>query len=207
MEIRRSMMLATCATAFLVASPAAGQEIGVLKGLNSANIQFGGDGAAASADPRHGIVGGKYLSHVIRGPVAIELDVLMAMKGTEFEFGQSDAGKAKLLYLDFPLLARLNIPVSGAARLHLIAGPSFNFKLSGTFDREGSAADDRIKVYETALVVGGGATVNRFRIDARYGLGLTDIAKEADFTARNRVVSVLVGVVLKKEPERPAGSR
>ena len=150
------------------ARPASAQEIWFLKGLSSATISFGGDEANASADARQGIVGGKYLSHAVLGRLALELDALIAIKGTEFDFGQGDAGTAKLTYLGVPLLARVNFAVSDAARVHLIAGPSFNFKLSGTFDREGSAADDRVRTYETALVVGGGVTLNRLRIDARY---------------------------------------
>jgi hypothetical protein len=47
-------------------------------------------------------------------------------------------------------------------------------------------------------VIEGGVTVNRLRLEARYGWGLTDIVNQdnpgVDFSAKNRVFSILVGV-------------
>ena len=87
---------------------------------------------------------------------------------------------------------------SAPVGVHLLAGPSFNFKVSEKFDPEDAAdADDSIETLETALVFGGGVHMGAFRVDLRYGIGLTNIVKDSAsdgfITGKNRVFSILVG--------------
>ena len=80
-----------------------------------------------------------------------------------------------------------------------MVGPSFNFKISEKFEENGVEIDndeDGIEGVETALVFGGGVHVGGFRVDLRYGIGLSNIIKDSEiegFTGKNRVFSILVG--------------
>jgi len=180
-----------------VATPSrtSAQDLGVLVGFNSANVDFDVAGVNVNVDPRSGFVGGLWFNQPLMDGFSVEIDGLVSMKGTAFNF-DGDSGKIKLTYFDIPVLARANLPGSGPVRIHLLGGPSFNFKLSESFEPEEDQSEDQVEAFETALVVGGGVTVSRLRIDARYGFGLTNIAKDEDedFTAKNRVFSILFGI-------------
>ena len=200
----RSVWIVLMLAAIWVATPRpASAQVGVLVGLNSANVNFeekSGSSVNISGDRRSGFVGGLSFNVPVQPMFSVELDALFAQKGTQFTFsggGQSDTGKLKLNYVDIPVLGRINLPGSGPARIHLLLGPSFNFKVSEKFDPEENNDKDQIETFETAFVIGGGLTVNRFRVDVRYGLGLsnilTDDAGGNEVTGKSRVFSILVG--------------
>jgi len=133
---------------------------------------------------------------------SVELDALFAQKGTKFtatERGFTDTGKIKLNYVDIPVLGRINLSGSGPVGVHLLVGPSFNFKVSEKFDPEDQGStEDQFEKMETAVVIGGGVHVSRFRVDLRYGVGLSNIVKDKAsdglFTGKNKVFSILVGI-------------
>ena len=180
-------------------SPAAAQP-GVLVGYNLANVNFDfASIASIQADPRSGFVGGFSYNQPVRDQFSVEFDALVAMKGTEFDFGGVDVGKAKLTYLDIPVLARGSFPAGGSTRVHVLAGPSFNFKLNASFEPGDDEDDDGTEAFETAIVVGGGVMFTIFRIDARWAWGLTNIIEESgdELTGKNRVFSLLFGVELR----------
>jgi hypothetical protein len=167
--------------------------------VNSSNVDFESEGITLNADSKVGFVGGLTFNHAASDMFGVEADAVVSMKGTKFDFGGGEKGTMTLTYLDIPVLARINIP-AGTNRVHRLLGPSFNFKLHESFDHdEDDEGDSGIKAFETALVFGGGVTANRFRIDARYGLGLTSFTDEdeEEFTAKNKVFTVLVGVELR----------
>lgn len=171
----------------------ASAQMGVLVGLNSANVSLDPEPDDFKTGSRTGFVGGLSFNVPLQDRFSVELDALFAQKGTKLS-APGETQEVKLNYLDIPVMGRINMSGSGPARLHLLIGPSFNFKLSEKFDPEEGNEDDQFEKFETALVIGGGVTVSRFRIDLRYGLGLSNIIKdEEDFTGKNRVFSVLVG--------------
>jgi outer membrane protein with beta-barrel domain len=197
------MIRSVCVTCVLVAlssiavpSTAAAQAPGVLVGYNSANINFEATGLTVSADSRSGFIGGFTYNQPVQDMFSVEFDALVSMKGTQFDFGGGDKGTARITYLDVPVLARGTFPSSGTVRAHVLAGPSFNFKINTKFE---PAGEDDSEAFETALVFGGGVTVNIFRVEARYGWGLTNIIKDPgeDLTGKNRVFSILFGVELR----------
>jgi len=81
--------------------------------------------------------------------------------------------------------------------VHLLFGPSFNFKVSEKFDPEENDTEDQFEKMETALLIGGGVHVSKFRVDLRYGIGLSNIIKDSAsdgfLTGKNKVFSILVG--------------
>ena len=206
MKLRSARIVLVLASIWLAIPSTASAQVGVLVGLNMANVSFEAEdesGITISGDRRNGFVAGLSFNLPLQDIFSVEVDALFAQKGTEFtfsEFGQTDIGKIKLNYLDIPVLGRINLPSSGTTRVHLLVGPSFNFKIDEKFEENGEESDndeDQIETLETALVFGVGVSVNRFRVDLRYGLGLsnilTDNATDGELTGKNRVFSILVG--------------
>lgn len=140
-----------------VATPSrtAAQDLGVLVGFNSANVDFDFAGVNVNVDPRSGFVGGLWFNQPLMDGFSVEIDGLVSMKGTAFNF-DGDSGKIKLTYLDIPVLARVNLPGSGPVRIHVLGGPSFNFNLSESFEPGDDQDEDSVETFETAVVVGGG---------------------------------------------------
>jgi hypothetical protein len=167
---------------------------GFLVGFSSANVDFSSEGFDVSADSRNGFVGGLTFTRLVQNALGYEVDALVTMKGTSFDFPGEGTAKLRVTYLDIPVMARAAIPIAPATRVNLFAGPSFNFKL--TSSSEPDEGDENVKPFEFGLVVGGGVTVARFRIDVRYGWGLSNIADDSDdeFTAKNRAFMFLVGM-------------
>ena len=198
MKVRAAAIVLVLAVIGLATPSTASAQVGVLVGLNMANIDFdaGSTGLTISGDRRTGFVGGVSFNLPLQDIFSVELDALFAQKGTKFNF-DGDIGKAKLDYVDIPVLGRINLPGSGPARVHLLVGPSFNFKVSEKFEPDEDNDEDQFEKMETALVFGLGVTVTRFRVEGRYGLGLsnilTDDAGGGEVKGKNRVFSILVG--------------
>lgn len=204
MKFRAGAIVLVLAVIGLATPTTASAQVGVLVGLNIANVNF--DVADTSlninGDSRTGLVAGLSFNIPVQSMFSVEVDALFAQKGTEFTLAESgfiDTGKIKLNYVDVPVMARFNLSGSAPVGVHLLFGPSFNFKVSETFDPEDeSGLEDQFETMETALVVGGGVHVSVFRIDLRYGVGLSNIIKDSVtdgfFTGKNKVFSILVGL-------------
>ena len=204
MTIRSTATVFVLVAALGMAIPStASAQVGVLVGLNVANVNFDATDSSLSikGDSRTGLVAGLSFNMPIQDMFSVEVDALFAQKGTKFtatESGFTDSAKIKLNYVDIPVLGRINVNGSAPVGVHLLIGPSFNFKVSEKFDPEDAAEpEDSIEKMETALVFGGGVHAGNVRVDLRYGVGLSDIVKDSAsdgfFTGKNRVFSILVG--------------
>jgi len=181
------------AVIWLATPSTASAQVGLLVGLNSANLKIDPE-EAVKPDSRTGFVAGLSFNVPVQDIFSVELDALFAQKGAKFSEG-GDIFKVKLNYVDIPVLGRVNLPGSGPVGVHLLVGPSFNFKVSEKFDPDEGSVEDQVKKMETTLVIGGGVHVSRFRIDLRYGLGLSNIEKDSGSDkVTNRVFSILVGI-------------
>jgi hypothetical protein len=186
-------------------TPAMAQdEVGVLAGVNSANVNFESEMFTIEGDSRTGFAAGLYWTRALQGALGVEVDALFAQKGVSLPasvFGNDIA--LKVSYLDIPVLARYSRLATTSVGFQAYIGPSFNLKLGDTIEVNGieQEEDSGIESFETAVVFGGGVAFGRVRVDARYGLGLTSLADAADaeFAAsvKNRVFSVLVGFRLR----------
>ena len=190
------------ATIWVATPSTASAQVGVLVGLNMANVNFDVTDTSVSVkgDSRTGLVGGLSFNFPIQDMFSVELDALFTQKGTKVSFterGFTDTTKVKLNYLDIPVLGKINLNGSAPVGVHLLVGPSFNFRLSEKFDPDEDNDEDQFEKMETALVVGGGVHVSKFRVELRYGIGLSNIIKDSAsdgfLTGKNKVVSILVG--------------
>jgi hypothetical protein len=84
----------------------------------------------------------------------------------------------------------------------VFAGPSFGWKIKAKLKLE-SGGDitekdlENIKNIDLGIVVGvGGVVFNRFTFDMRYDFGLVSINETEDITEKNRVASIMIGILL-----------
>ena len=190
------------ATIWVATPSTASAQVGVLVGLNMANVNFDVTDTSVSVkgDSRTGLVAGLSFNVPIQEMFSVEVDALFAQKGTKVSFTESgftDSSKVKLNYVDIPVLGKINLNGSAPVGVHLLFGPSFNFKVSEKFDPEEDDIEDQFEKMETALLIGGGVHVSNFRVDLRYGIGLSNIIKDSAsdgfLTGKNKVFSILVG--------------
>lgn len=192
-------------------SPALAQErhVGLKVGVNVASNVFEGQTAGEYDGRRLGMIAGGFAVLPVGGPLAVQIEALYSQKGSKLSLEGTEIEAAlELNYLDFPLLARFQVPGSGTTRFHAFVGPSLGYRISArskltdyTFDfAEGSSEniEDDVKRFDLGLVAGAGADIGRrFVVDARYSWGLGSLSKDdpdENFTIKNRVLSVMAGV-------------
>jgi hypothetical protein len=202
MKVRAAAIVLVLAVIGLASPSTASAQVGVLVGLNVANVNFDVTDTSVSVngDSRTGLVAGLSFNVPIQDMFSVEVDALFAQKGTKVSFTESgftDSSKVKLNYVDIPVLGKINLNGSAPVGVHLLFGPSFNFKVSEKFDPEENDTEDQFEKMETALLIGGGVHVSKFRVDLRYGIGLSNIIKDSAsdgfLTGKNKVFSILVG--------------
>lgn len=202
-----SMLVFLGVVSAAAAASAQERDAGVVVGLNVSNVDFNVEDASVSLGNRGGFIIGGFFNQVVRQAFSVEVDALISMKGSSLSAGRNKFD-LNLTYLDLPVLARYNIPVSGGPRIHLFAGPSFDFKLRATASASGSTpfeinedVGDDIKAFEVGLVFGGAVRIHeRAHLDVRYARGLTSIARgleDVDGSAKNKVFSVMVAFRIK----------
>ena len=121
--------------------------MGVLVGLNMANVNFDAEDSSfdINGDRRTGFVGGLSFNMPVQDIFSVEVDALFAQKGAEFNLSVgsfTESVDVKLDYVDVPVMGRINLGGSGPARVHLLLGPSFNFKISEKFEQDGVEIDN-----------------------------------------------------------------
>jgi hypothetical protein len=190
-------------------SPALAQErhLGLKAGANFSSLEFEGDTTAEYNERKFGFIGGGFAVLPLSGPLAVQIEALFSQKGAELSVDDDDlVFTLELDYLDFPVLARVNVPASGSTQLHVFAGPSFGYRMgarskasSNQFDfAEGQIVNIErdVRRFDTGLVAGAGADVGRrLVVDARYSWGLKNAFKEdSNGVFKNRVLSIMAGV-------------
>ena len=200
--IRPAALVFVFSALWTPAASAQNVQAGVKFGVNFANLSFEENDDTEELETRKGILAGGFVAWPVTPSFAVQTEALYSQKGATMS-EQGVTGALELDYLDFPILARFSTSPSPAARVHLYAGPSFNFNLrartKATFEGETSEQDfsDDIKSFDTALVVGGMVEVNRLMFEGRYSWGLTNIDKEdgsSDPTVKNRTLSFTAGL-------------
>jgi len=201
--VTRIFVVAIVLGIVLVPGAAAAQTIqgGIQGGVTFStltNLDSVGDvGAPLDVGHRTGVVIGPFVTFPITRIVALQLEALYAMKGATTTVG-TNVTKARLGYLDFPVLIRL--ATSSTERVYFVFGPSLNINLSAqTIDEPpGTSLDvkDQTRDNEFGLVLGAGVTFKPFLVEGRYSAGLTNVADAPQLreSIRNRSFSMLVGV-------------
>ena len=202
-----SVVLALLVTA-VSAVPAAAQvndwPITLKAGLNISNLAFD-TAIGVSPDSRTGMLAGVSFSQPIRNGFSTQFEALVTQKGAKLDAFDVFGGtfKARLTYLEIPALARYAVRLNDRSNFHVLAGPSFSFKLSDsqTLDDEdvGETFGVDVAGFDFGFVFGGALEVQKWIVDARFTLGLTNVndgseAFPSDIVeAKNRTFSLSLG--------------
>lgn len=193
-------LIACCVGALLaVPVPVAGQRgPHLVAGAVAAGIAERPDPWVPGPDYRHrrGIVVGAGMQRQLRGRLAVAPELLFAAKGVGVEGGDA---RLRFGYLQFPLLLRQGIPVTGAVQPYITAGPvvsvllhcTYNNGLGGEPCDSRFAPDDTYRDLDVGLLVGGGLQLGRLGFALRYEHGVRNIAQGSG-EVRNRALLVVL---------------
>lgn len=183
---------------------AQGLKYGIKAGVNFANQEFKEQGFSFSPKSVTSFHIEGLIDYGINSSFSIQPGLALSGKGFRIE---SDGVKAKtdLMYVEVPVNAVAKFPISSIGKFFIGAGPYAAFGISGKAKVEGSGvseSDDKLfdkdkgsyKKGDIGINVLGGLEFSKgLTINANYGLGLSNISREASTTAKNKVVSVSVG--------------
>jgi hypothetical protein len=204
MKFRVGAILAAVAM-FVAANPtyAQGVNVGVKVGVNFADLSIDGfDEDEAELEEllgnKTGFVAGGFVEVPVSPAFSLSPEVLFTQKGAKAEQG-GGTFSLELTQIQVPVLFKANFS-SGSVRPFVTAGPAFGFKTSTKAKLEGFSSEvdfeedngDEIEPVEFSLVFGGGVRFGQASLEARYDLGLNDLAKDAS-EAKSRTFSVLFG--------------
>ena len=170
--------------AFLVASAAKAQSTFGLKfGANIANLQAKVESISVSLDNKIGFHGGAFFTIPAATNFSIQPEVVYSLEGAEFKQTNS---KISLHMINLPVMFQYN-----ASGFIVEAGPQLGFLLSAKEDGQ-----DATQGYENVNVALGMGAAYRLKqgvgFSARYNLGLSAIAKDADqdVTIKSNVIQL-----------------
>ncbi len=154
---------------------------GVKGGLNMANMKYEMGGVSVSADMLVGFAAGGFATYGVNDKIAIQPELLFAQYGSKIE-----DMKFQMNYLSIPIMVKYSL---GA--INILAGPQLGYLLSAKFD--GEDAMDGMKKLDMGIALGAGYEMESgLGVDARYYLGLTNMADETDVTVKNTAIQIAV---------------
>lgn len=204
-----------CAVCLLAAGSAAAQTVsaGVKAGAALTSIpdagqvfdQVSGE-ESVDVSAKLGLVAGGFVQFAFNDRFSLQPEMLFVMKGVKLDVADNiGTVTAGINYLELPLLVRYTRSLNDTLRGYLMGGPALSVQIGTSADFEGGPGgtdlniDPAISSRDFGLVFGGGLERDRFLLEARYTLGISDIATDFFFhedSLRNRAFSVLIGIRL-----------
>lgn len=179
--------------------PNAGQVIDQITGIESVDVSS-----------KVGLTAGGFVQFAFNDQFSLQPEMHFIMKGVNLDLEDNlGNASAKVNYLEFPIFLRFNRSLNETLGGFAMLGPTFGVKVGtgGTLSGvqgavEGSRdfdIDPAIASRDFGLAFAGGLEWQKFLIEARYVLGLTDIATDIyvhEDQLRNRTFSIMVGLRL-----------
>ena len=198
----KKMMITVFILSFVLigALSAQGFGYGVKAGMNMANIT--GD-EVEDAKIKPGMTIGGFATIPLGDKLSIRPEILFTQKGyriKESEEGYEYKGKAKMNWLDIPILAVYEV----AEGIKAFVGPYFDLYLGGEYVIESDFGDfdekiegEDVNSLGMGLMFGGAYGVTKsIDVEARVALGLTSM--DEDFTIKNFGIQFNANYYLKK---------
>jgi Outer membrane protein beta-barrel domain len=190
-RLRTGAMLAVLLA--LLASPGFAQgttTFGAKGGLNLADLSL--DPAEGCCDIKEGLAFGGFVDIGLRNMFSFQPEILFTQKGAETsDTAVGESVSLKLDYIEFPLLVKANFQTTGNVRPFAVFGPGIGFRTAAHIDDDD--IEDETGSTDFSLIFGGGVTIGHAIVEARYDIGLSDIATDEDGSAKTRTFSILVG--------------
>ena len=175
---------------------------GLKGGMTLANLT----GDTEGLDSKTGFMIGGFAAIPIGESMSLQPEIFYVEKGAKEsltvdipgEGTQTFEGKYKLSYIDIPILFKYTM-AGESARPHFLAGPSIGFLTSAKYKVEDEEEDikDFVKSMDFGLVFGAGVNFQKFLVEVRYNLGMTNLNDDPDDpdpSVKNGVWNFLVGV-------------
>lgn len=203
----RNTVVSATLLALLLSGTAAAQSRQVAVGVKGGVGWFTLSGAPdISIKSKIGAAVGGFLTIGVTDVFAIQPELLWVQKGakaTDSSGGGTSSGSFEIDYVELPLLGRFIARPRGSVRPYVMVGPVVGYrasaKVTSTSGGRTEASDfkDETKDTDVGVVFGAGLKAGLFVVEARYTLGLTDIAKhpsEGSDKIKNKGFLVLVGI-------------
>jgi len=139
-----------------------------------------------------GAVGGIVLQLDLSPMFAVSLEPFYTQKGILVSSGGNDM-TFDLAYVSVPLMLKYYIPL-GPVKPSIQAGGSlsFNTLAQAVQDGEGDPVDE-ISSTDVGVIAGVGLDIDKFFINVRYEIGLTDVSTDPAVLVQNGTLSAMVG--------------
>lgn len=180
-------ILLSVSTLLLIAVTAQAQtRFGLKGGANFANLKVSEGDVDESFDNKIGAYGGIFLNSPFGPGLAVQPELVFSMEGAKM-----DDEKLNLTYVNLPVMFQLH-----AAGFVAETGPQVGFLLSA--EAAGEDVKDEVKKIALAWGLGAGYRLpGGLGLNARYNIGLSNIAKESDETkVRSNVLQVGLTLLL-----------
>lgn len=152
---------------------------GLKAGLNFANLSGDVSGNSTLTSFHFGVYGQKALSDAL----TLQPELLYYGAGTSF-----DSDDVKINYLMIPIMFKYGL----GDKFNIQAGPQIGFLMS----TDPSDTKDILKGTDFGLNLGAGVSFGKLSVDARYSIGLANIADADGFELKNNVIQLSVGFQL-----------
>ncbi len=162
-----------------------GTSFGIKGGITASNLKFSGSGVNVTFDSKIGFYGGVFAEIGVSDNFAVQPELLYSLLGAK-----SQGETLNLSYVSVPVLAKYL-----KDGLSIVAGPQISILVSAQDKSGGGDIKDQFKSTEIAGVIGAGyTTLSGFGFDARYQLGLSDIAKDTEGDGKIKSNAFMFGI-------------
>jgi len=170
---------------------------GIVVGVTLPNLSVDPEPEGSELKNYQGLVGGVFIELDLLGPLDLQAEVLYSQKGAKQSIGGNEL-KARLNYIVIPVMVKYKMPLVPTLGLNIQGGAYLGQKLDESWDPEMDMDEDMFKNSDMGAVVGVGvqfkAFISDIRVEARYTMGFKNISKEDEGTAKNKNMTVLVGI-------------
>jgi len=183
----RKILLAVAIFASATAANAQAS-FGVKGGLNLANLKSKFDGETESGDMKVGFNLGAFATVPLSATFNFKPELVVSTEGSKEEFMGEDV-KSNLTFINVPVLLQYN-----ASGFVAETGPQVGFLMSAKAKYDGESEDikEGFETINLSWAVGLGYQMpSGFGVNARYNLGLSNLAKDSDdYKLKSNVIQI-----------------
>ncbi len=174
------------------------QHFGLKGGLDLLNVKYVYQGEDEKANVQMGFHLGMAAEINLSRNIALGSGLIFAEKGFKEDYQLSGKDKTTFFYLEMPLLLILKGQLLQQG-IYLFGGTYFDYGLFTNLTGSGFVIDkgfgglpQQYQKFDMGLKIGGGITLNVFRIGLEYSHGWSDIRNADDTSVKNRVLGINV---------------